>query len=151
MPEDQVFLQTRAAQVQIAIAQSRVFMGIDLVFDEEGRVFGTIQNLELEDLDLNLSCRDLFILHPLRPGLDLSMDGQHPLSAEFLAQLMDLGINFRIEDDLGDSLAVSEIDKDQSTMIAPRGDPAHEDDFFADVAFRERAAGVCPLHAGQFH
>src|SRR5262249_16387039 len=74
---------------------------------------------------------------------DLSLDGEDVLAAQLLAGGEDLPV-LGLEDDLGDAVAVAEVDEDL-LIVGPVGvDPAVEDDGLSDVGFAQLAAGVRP-------
>ena len=54
-----------------------------------------------------------------------------------------------LEDDLGQAVAVADVDEDQAAEVAPGVDPAVEDDGLADVVERQFAASVCPFQHGR--
>jgi hypothetical protein len=54
----------------------------------------------------------------------------------------------RLEDDLGEALAIAEVDEDGAAMVAAVLDPAEQDDGLADVAGGELATGVSALDLG---
>jgi hypothetical protein len=49
-------------------------------------------------------------------------------------------IYFRIEDHLGQAVAVTQIDKDDSAMITPPQNPAHENNFLTDISLAKIVA-----------
>jgi hypothetical protein len=55
---------------------------------------------------------------------------------------MPSGVDLRVEDDLGDPLAVAQVDEDQPAMVAAAQGPAHQDDFASDVGGPQVAAVV---------
>src|SRR5207253_10765355 len=83
----------------------------------------------------------------VRPAADdAAADADHPLAPQRLRELVGLlrhvpvAALVRIEDDLGDPLAVAEIDEDTAAVIAIARDPAEEDDLFALVGGAQFAA-----------
>ncbi len=59
-----------------------------------------------------------------------------------------LGVDVGIEDDLGEAVAVAEVDEDAAAVIAAVLDPAEEDDLLADVPGGELATGMGALELG---
>ena len=55
------------------------------------------------------------------------------------------GVMRRIEDELNDSLAIAQIDKDESAMIAARVDPSEQSDLAARIGTPQCAAVVSAL------
>ena len=55
---------------------------------------------------------------------------------------MGFGVVVAVDDDLGDAVAVAEVDEDQAALIAAAVDPAVEDDGGAGVSAPQRAAGM---------
>ena len=55
---------------------------------------------------------------------------------------LELGAGLGLEDDLGEAVAVAEVDEDQAAEVAPGVHPAVEDDRLSDVVGRQFAAGM---------
>src|SRR4051812_27014256 len=51
----------------------------------------------------------------------------------------------RVEDDLRDAFAVAQVDEHAAAVITAIVHPAHQDDFFADIALAQRATAMRAL------
>ena len=56
---DEVLLQLRAAQVEVAVLEPQLLVGVDVVLDRERRRLGRREHLDLVDPDLDLAGREL--------------------------------------------------------------------------------------------
>jgi hypothetical protein len=54
------------------------------------------------------------------------------------------GVVLRVEDHLGDSHAISQVDENQSPVVSAALDPTHEDDVFPNIG-RPKAVAVMAL------
>jgi len=61
---------------------------------------------------------------------------------DFIGAAMKFGIVLRIEDDLGDAVAVAQIDEEQPSVVAHSRDPSAQGDCCPDMFTAQRAAGV---------
>lgn len=53
------------------------------------------------------------------------------------------GVAIGAKNDLRDAVAVSQVDKDRSTVVAARGNPAEEGGALPDVILAELVTAVC--------
>ena len=58
---------------------------------------------------------------------------------------LQLGAGVGLEDDLGDPVAVAQVDEDQAAEVAPGVDPAVEHDGLPDMVLRQFSAGMSPF------
>src|SRR6185436_19708944 len=87
-----------------------------------------------------------------RPALDGSLDREDELHPDPAGQLVSGGVLRRIEDELGQALAISEVHEDQAAMVAALGRPPHQRDRLPSVPGPEDPARVRPAHAPKrFH
>lgn len=149
MSQNHIFLEWLSSEIEIAILQTKILARIDLILDFEGGRLGSIQDLEICDLDLDLTGRELCIFHSLRSWLYLSFDRENPFTAEFLTQLMGFWIDLGVKDNLCDSLSVTKIHKNKPTMVATGGDPTHEDNLLAGIDTFQFATMMSPFHGGK--
>ncbi len=145
MAQDQVLLHAGAAQVEVAPGQAQVFAGVAAVLDGEGRGLGGVQELPLADHDFDLPGLEVGIGHAFWTRTHLALDGNDVFKAENAGALVGLGREVGREDDLGQSLAVPEIDENQAAVVAAELHPAHEADFAALVGHGQLGAGMGAL------
>jgi hypothetical protein len=55
-------------------------------------------------------------------------------------------VNLRIEYDLGDALAIAQIDKNDPAVIPPAQNPAHQHHFFANICGAQLTTAVGSSH-----
>ena len=120
----------RPAQVEVAISQPELFVGLGPVHLERRRRRGVV-NDQLLDADLDAAGLELGVLLAVQPRGDRSLDADDELVAQLTAAGLELLARVGLEDDLGDSVAVAQVDEDQPAEVAIGVDPAIQDDRFA--------------------
>ena len=108
---------------------------------------GAVEDLELGGVDLDLAGLEPRV-HVAAAGDDLAPDADAVLQAKLPGELVHLRPHVRLEHDLGDALAVPQVDEDRAAVVAPVVHPAEEDDVLADVPLGELATGVRALGLG---
>jgi hypothetical protein len=139
---DQVLLQLRPPQVEVAVLEAQRLVGVELVLDRERRGVGLREHLEVVGPDLDRPGRQVRVLVGAA-RLDDAGDADAVLGAQPGRQL-DQGRRRRrrIEHDLGQALAIAQVDEHAAAVIAVAADPAGQDDPAADIGVAELAAGV---------
>ena len=69
-------------------------------------------------------------------------DADAELGAQLAGQGVGLGVDARLEHDLGEAAAVAQIDEHAAAVIAAGGDPAEQHDLLPDVGRAQGAAVV---------
>jgi hypothetical protein len=59
------------------------------------------------------------------------------------------GIDLRVENDLGDSMTIAQIDENKAAVIAPTLHPAHQDHRLPEVVRIQNVTIVTPLPIAQ--
>jgi len=134
-------VHARAAQVEIAIAQARLFAGGHFVFDLEGRRLRIIEDVQPRGHHFDFTCSNFRIR--LLAAQDASLDRDNEFRAQLFGFRMRLGVQLLIEDDLRDAGAVAEVNENQLAEVAAAMHPAHEDDVLIGVRGAECTAIVC--------
>jgi hypothetical protein len=62
---------------------------------------------------------------------------------------MPVRIDRRVEDHLGDSLPVAQVDENDPAVIPPTQDPAHQNDFFAHIPGTQGVAVMGSSHVSE--
>ena len=139
--QDDVVLQPRPAQIEIAVLEAHVFGHRRLVGDRKRRRLRLVQDRQLADDDFDLAGRELRVDRvggaPPHPPADAD--------DELRAQALGLGhqrLVVLVEDDLRDAGAIADVDEQQSAQVADAVHPPEQHDVGADVVRAERAAGV---------
>ena len=115
-----------AAQVQVAVPESDVVAGLDLVVHRQRQRRRLGEHLQLDDGHLDLAGGQLRVLVAGRAAGHLADD----LHAELVAQRVRI---FLAEHHLDNTGTVAQVDEDDPAVVAPAGHPAGE---------RHRRAGV---------
>ena len=130
MPQADLALHLRPAQVEVAVFETQLLGGLRGIGDDERRHFGRGEHLEGLGFDLDLAGRDVPV-DRLAPA-----DAPAHADDELVAQLLGLFHQLRVvgaEDDLGQAGAVADVDENKMAHVAGLVDPAAEDDFAALV------------------
>ena len=105
---------------------------VDLVLDRERRGLRAVEDGQRSAFT---SIAPVFILgFTLAPRLTtLPRTPMQNSQAQRAGELVGLGGEIGLEDDLGQALAVAQVDEHRAAVIAPVVHPAEEDDLLADV------------------
>ena len=98
MAQDQVVLQLRAAQVEVAVLEADVLGDFAVLVQGERQRLGAVEQLALGDLDLHLAGLHVRVDRPVRAGDDLALDGQDELVAHLFGHLVGTGAQLGVED-----------------------------------------------------
>jgi len=128
----QLVLNLGAAQVDVAVAQPHILTHLLVLVQLKRRGFGPVQYDQLLAQHLDLTGTHLLVEGALRAGPDAAADRDHILIAHAVCQLETL-FPIRVEYDLGDPLTVTQVEKDDSAMVAATVYPAAECDIFTDM------------------
>src|SRR5258708_38786882 len=105
-------------------------------------MFGLIQQLQLFHHNFNLAGGDVLVHGALVALAHLADGGHHKFRAQAAGFLVDGGIPPFVENQLGDSTAISEINKNHVAEITAAVDPAHQDNLFPCVPSANVSAHV---------
>ena len=133
----QLALHVGAADVEIAIAQARVFAGG--VVEHERQRRGGVEHFDGRRDDFDLARLQTIVDLARRTIAHLAGDAQ----AEFIAHVFgggERGLVVGLDDDLHDAFVVAQIDEDDAAVIAPRVGPAAQGDFAIDEGLVDEAA-----------
>ena len=140
VPQAQVALQARAAQIEVAIAQPHVFADRRVVGDRKRRRPGFIQqpNLVRDDFHfagIELRVHRVGVTPPHRPQHRDDVLGAEPFGVGHQRAVVG-------DHHLRDTVTVAHVEEQQAAEIADAMDPPQEHDVGADVGQAQRAAGV---------
>ena len=125
--EGHIGLHLLAPQVEVAIAQAG-FFGVLLIAENlQWQIpLHVTQNFHVADVDFDLACWELFVDQALITGLHLTINADAP----FATHLLNLGKNraVRVAEHLGHAVGVTQVDEEDTTMIAHAVDPARQTD-----------------------
>src|SRR5690606_14887605 len=139
--QDHVSLQRRATEVQVTVAQSDAFVDVTRPVDLEGRRLCLAEHDEVFGDDLDLTGSELRVFHPLEPLCHFSVNADHVLAAQRLRLGKQFGI-VRLKDDLTHAGPVTQIDEDESSMVAAPAYPACQADLSPRVGEPQRATRI---------
>ena len=130
--QDHVTLQGRAPQVEVAVFHPEVVAAVRDLLDGEGRYFGVVQYGDLFGRDLDVAGVHLRVL---RLALDYFADDlDDPLAAHFRSRFARLGRGVLLDDDLGDAVAVPQVDEGHGAEVSHFLHPAGQGDGLVDIA-----------------
>jgi hypothetical protein len=110
---------------------------------------GFVQDAHRTGDDLDVTCGQFGILRPGEACGDSAFHRNHVLAAQSVRCSSDGGILLRPEDDLGQPLAIAQIDKDDPSVIPARIDPAGKRHALADLLLAQAVAMGRPIHKGR--
>ncbi len=99
-PEDQVLLDIRTPEVEIAVLEPDVLRDFRRPVQDEGGRFRLVEDLELHGHHFDLSGPDLGVHHPFGPEAHRSPHGQDILGPDLARLLVAGGVELRVEDHL---------------------------------------------------
>src|SRR5258708_2121739 len=134
MPHLKIAQHRLPPKIEVAILETQKLIDFGGLVDREGGGAGGVQDARRSREYLDFSGPQLRVNHSLGPWLDNAFDLEHVLGAHLFGDRHCLRRNRRVEDDLRDAPAVSEVDKDKSTMTASSIDPALQDHRFPGVS-----------------
>ena len=133
MAQREIALRARPPQVEEAVAQAGLLAGVDLVFDDEGRRFGRIQDAQFRGEYFHFAAGEFRVGFAAGARQPCAAKGHHVFRAQFLGARMRSLAQLFIENDLRDSAAVAQIDEDEIAKVAPPVHPAHQHDVLVGV------------------
>ena len=141
----EVALHLGAAQIEVAVLQAQILGGGLALADRNGGGGEEFRISHSVTSDFDFAGRQFGIDGTLGAAHDLAFHREEKLGAHRARDLMRGGIVRRIEDELDDSLAIAQIDKDEPAMIAARLDPSPQSDLAARIGGAQRAAVISAL------
>ena len=148
--EHQPALHRLAPDVEVAVleAQALVDRRVRLV-DVERRRLRLGQDLDVGRLELDRAGRQLRVLRAGQAQRDGALDHHDELGADAAGLRVGVGRIGLVDDDLGDPVAVAQVEEDQLAVVAPAVDPAGQPGGRARVGRAELAAGVRAVGRGE--
>jgi hypothetical protein len=148
VPQDQVLLHARPPQVEVAVAQARLLGHRRLVGDRERRRLRLVEDADLACGHLDLARGELRVDRLGGAPLDAAEDGDDVLGPDAAGDLEDAA-RTGARHDLGEPVAVAQVEEDERPEIPHPVDPAEEHDVAPDILRPERAARVGPAQIAQ--
>ena len=148
--QQQAPLHRLAPDVEVAVleADALVDRGIGFV-DVERRGLGLGQDLDGACPQLDLARGELRVLRSGQPPRDLAGGAHHEFRADPRGDHVGLGGFGRVHDDLGDPVAVAQVEEDELAVVAATMDPAGQPRVDARVGGAQLAAGMAAVRGRQ--
>ena len=141
MPLPQVALQAGAAQVEITVREAQVLVA-DFLVERERRHLGLVEHGQGVGDEFDLARGQRGVGLALQTRGDLAGDGDDILRAQAVGLPGHLRVFLGPEDDLGDALAVAQVDENDAAVVAARIDPTGQRGGLAHVGGAELGAGM---------
>jgi hypothetical protein len=149
-PEQQALLHRLAADVEIAVLEADRLVHRSIRFvDVEGRCLGVVQDRHPGCLELDLAGREAGVLRAGPSKGDRALDRDHELGADAGRDLVCLRRVRPIDDDLGQPMAVPQVEEDRVAVVAATMDPARELRRAGCVGSPERTARMAAVGRGE--
>ena len=136
----EVVLHLFAAQVEVAVFEAGILVDLIGVVYLERQTPGRREQQEVVDQQFYLPRLDLRIFGALGTLAQFALDRQDVFAAQRTGAFVGLGVELRIENDLGRAGLVPELDEDDAAQVPAGAEPAVEDDLAAGVLKPWRAA-----------
>ena len=135
----------RAAKIQVAVAQARLLTHLNVLVNLERQRSGSVQHLNGGHLNLNLAGRQVRVLITLRALSHQTGYTQHILVAQVLK------ISLIVENTLGDTLTVTQVNESDTTVVAAASHPTGQGNSLSNICGGQLAVGVSAKHRHSFH
>ena len=135
----------RAAKIQVAVAQARLLTHLNVLINLERQRSGSVQHLNGGHLNLNLASRQVRVLITLRALSHQTGHAQHVLVAQVLK------ISLIVENTLGDTLTVTQVNEGDTTVVAAASHPTGQGNSLSNICGGQLAVGVSAKHRHSFH
>ena len=144
MAQDEVALQGRAAQVEVAVLHPQVIAAVRHLFDGEGRGLRLVEDGDLLGRHLDVARGHLGVLRRTfdYPARDLDDE----LAAQSGRSLAGRSRRVLLDDNLGDAVAVAQVDEGHRTEISHFLHPPCQGDALVDVSGSQTAARMGSVH-----
>ena len=144
VPENENPLQVGPAEIEEPVGQPQLLVGLGSVHLERGCRRGVV-NDQVAGPHLDRARLELEVFLARQPGGDGPFDTDNVLVAKLTGARLKIRSGVRLEDDLGEAVAVAQVDEDQAAEIAPGVDPAVERNSLPDMILGQFAAGMSPF------
>ena len=138
VPQPDVVLQLRAAQIQVAILQACLFRHVLILGNRERRRFRFVQDAHFLRADLDFPGRQVLVHGLGRPALDLADHGDDEFRADALDALEQRLVAF--DDHLRQAVTIADVEEQQRAQVADAMHPAEQHRILSHVTGTKRSA-----------
>jgi hypothetical protein len=149
-PQEQAAGHRLAPDVEVAVSEAEALVDRRIgVVDVERRRLGVVEDPDLARLELDLARLELRVLGAGLAARDDALDRDDELRADLRGDLVGVGRIGRVDHDLGDPVAVPQVDEDELAVVPPPVDPPRQHRIRAVVVRAELPAGVGAVRRGE--
>ena len=141
MAQGDVALHRAGAQVQVAVGEPCVLLGVCLLVDHEGKDLAPGKDDDPRRLHLDCAGRHVRVRHRSRARTDRSLNRDAVLELQLLTDGAQLGRCVRIHHDLGDPVAVPQVEEPDAAVVTVPMHPSVERHRGPGIAGAQRSAG----------
>ena len=142
--QDEVALQRRTAQVEVAVLHPQVVTAVRDLLDGEGRGQRLVEDVDLLGRHLDVARRHLGVLR--RTLDDAARDLDDELASQTGGRLACLGRGVLLDDNLRDAVAVAQVDEGHRPEVSHFLHPPCQGDALVDVFDSQGAARMGSVH-----
>ena len=147
VPQEEIFLHGRPAQIEPAIFQPHLFTRQVGGARLENRRLGLVEHLKVLAGNLDRPGGELGVGGAIRAGPHRAPHEDHPFRPDGLRQRQQISGVFRAHHHLRAAPAIAEIDEDHPLVVANPVNPAAERHMSAEIFRTQFTAGVTSKHA----
>jgi len=120
-------------KIQISVFKPKFFINTFLNINFEWRSFRLRKNFNICYENFNITCINFTVSLSLSTFFYFTCNFNNEFITNFISSLYGGFINIRVKDNLGKTIAVSKIDKNDSTMVSTTVDPSTKGNSLAYV------------------
>jgi hypothetical protein len=149
-PQEQPLRHRLAPDVEVAVFEPKALVDrLVRLVDVEGRRLRLGQDVDLARLELDLTRRHAPVLGPRQPRRDLPSGCHDELVPDTASGLVRLRRVRLVDHDLGDAVAVTNVEEDQLAVIAASVDPARQARVDPGVGGTQLTGGMGAIGRGE--
>ena len=132
----------RTTEVQVSEFEAPHLVDIGTIVDLERKRIGGRQHGDLRGAYLNLPRRQVGVDGPFGPGSNRTQNRDAELVSQGVSDVVEVGLLLGVDDHLHDAAGVTQVHKQDATVIAPGRHPARHPHLVAYV-FGAQKSGMC--------
>ena len=123
MTQNQILLHFRTAQVQITVFQAQVLVRVDVILNIKRRCFSGIEYFQIGSNHFDLAGGQIRIYGSSITQTHFACYFDNVLAADSFSSSKAIAGIVRVNDNLHDTAAVTQIDENQPAVVAAFGNP----------------------------